>query len=247
MPKINMKTDIKDLNKKQKSVLALSIISLLLVVGIIIFIIINVQDKKETTITAENNEEWKNTGLIEIPKEELEDISIDYHEYCVSKTEEYKNCLWTKVEDGKIVVEEKGHNYVYIKSVDKMGKEGETKLYNIYIDTDKPIIEKVEQLEEDKLTVRVKAYDNTSSIDKYLFSLDGKEYNQGTMTYVLKDLDKTKAYVLYVTVIDKAGNSTTTAVKIGNQDIDIEVPNLEITEPIVDEPVVEQQSEITEQ
>ena len=67
------------------------------------------------------------------------------------------------------------------------------------------------------------------------------------MTYVLKDLDKTKAYVLHVTVFDKAGNSTTTAVKIGNQNIDIEVPNLEITEPIVDESVVEQQPEVTEQ
>lgn len=230
--KITMQSDVKNLNGKQIVGVTFIILLILGVLALAIYLIVdndnkNIEKEKEKQQQQRLTEEWKTVGLIELTKEELEDKDVDYYEYCVSNTKDYKNSLWTKVEDGKIAVNESGHKYVYVRSVDKDGNDSAVVLHELFVDTDKPVIEEVQELDEEQLTVRIKASDDTSSIKRYFFSIDNQNYEEITMTHTFKNLDKKEAYILYIVVEDQAGNSTKKAFKIGNKDIKLEVPNIE--------------------
>ena len=217
MEKDIFKKDITKLNTKDKALFACIIVVFiaLVVVGIIF---INKQNDKEEKERIEKNknsvqETWKTTEEVVTFEEEKK---ADHYEYCVSATKDNKECLWSRTEATTLTIDTNGHKYVYFKLVDKDGKVNKEDVKEVFIDTSKPIINDIQVLDEDKLTIRVDAVDNVSSIAKYYYSLDGENYTEGTMTYVHKDLSKTGTYTIYVKVEDKAGNTAIDSIQAVN-------------------------------
>jgi len=72
--------------------------------------------------------------------------------------------------------------YVTFRAVDNEGRRG----YNsntevVYIDNNNPVIKnvKIKERTTNTIKVEVEAKDEHSGIDKYLYSLDGKNYQEG--------------------------------------------------------------------
>ena len=217
MEKDIFKKDISALSTKDKIIFGCIIVIFLalVVVGIIL---INKQNDKEVKEKIEKNknsvvETWKTTEEVVTFEEEKK---ADHYEYCVSPTKDNKECLWSRTENTTLTIDTNGHKYVYFKLVDKNGKVTKEDVKEVFIDTSKPIINDIQVLEEDKLTIRIDAVDNVSSIAKYYYSLDGENYTEATMTYVYKDLSKTGTYTIYVKVEDKAGNIATDSIQVIN-------------------------------
>jgi hypothetical protein len=215
MEKDILKKDVTKLSTKDKILFAL-IIALFIAVIVVGIILINKKNDKDTLNKIEKNknnsvETWKTTE--EVVKFE-EEKTADHYEYCVSLTEDNKECLWSRTETPSLTIDTNGHKYVYFKLVDKNGKVTKEDVKEVFIDSSNPIINEIQVLEEEKVTIRVEAVDNVSSIAKYYYSLDGENYTEGTMTYVYKDLSKTGSYTVYVKVEDKAGNTATDSIQI---------------------------------
>ena len=216
MDKNALKKDIKDLNNgdKIKVVCILVVIALIVVAGVLLINKKNDDDlkKKIDDNKAKTVNRWKKSEKVEFNKDNKE---VKYYEYCLSTEKDKKDCLWSRTTDSSILIDVSGHKYVYYRLLDANSKVIKEDMQEVFIDNTEPIINEIEQLDEDKVTIRVNAIDNISSIDKYQYSLDGLEYFDGTMTYVFKDLSKDSNQIIYVKVIDMAGNSTTDSIKIG--------------------------------
>ena len=226
MEKDIFKKDITKLSTKDKIVF-----TFIIVIFIILIIFGIVLINKNTDKNAQNRREKNKNNVVENWKTTEEVVTFekektaDHYEYCVSITKDNKDCLWSRTDNNNITINTNGHKYVYFNLIDKDGKITKEDVKEVFIDTTKPIINEIQLLEEDKITIRVEAVDNISSIAKYYYSLDGDNYTEGTMTYVYKDLDKSGTYTIYVKVEDKAGNIAIGNIRIANGVKQIFTPN----------------------
>ena len=229
MEKDILKKDISKLSTKDKVIFTCIIVIFIALIAVGIILINKKNDKDELDKIEKNKvvEVWKDSTIVEFNQ----DKDTEYYEYCISTVKDNKDCVWSRTNETTLSINNNGHRYVYYKLIDKKSKVIKEYMEEVFIDNTVPVINKIEVLEEDKLTIRVDAIDNVSSIDKYYYSMDNENYTEGTMTYVLNELDKTKEYTIYVKVLDKAGNVATSSIKINNG-LKEEVNNT----PVLDEP-----------
>ena len=216
MEKNILKKDFKNIDKKDKAIVVCLIIIFVLIIATGIVFLIKKNDK-DTLDRIEKNkknvkEEWTTVSVVKFDEEK----DVKYYEYCANLTKDEKDCLWSITPEHEITISTNGHRYVFYRLIgndDKVIKKG---MKEIFVDNSKPVINKVDVLDEEYITLRVDAIDNVSSIAKYYYSLDDTNYTEGTMTNVFKDLDKNGNFTIYVKVVDAAGNEAVSSIAVGN-------------------------------
>lgn len=235
MEKDVLKKDFKKLNKKDKIIFISLVVVFLIIIAVGIILIIKKNDK-DTLDRIEKNkknskEKWSASEVVKFSDE----VDGNYYEYCVSLTKDNKDCLWSGTNNNELTINLNGHKYVYYKVIDSNDKVLKEDMKEVFVDNTVPVINDIEVLDEDIITVRVNAVDNISYVDKYYYSLDGENYTEGTMTNTFEGLDKNGNYTIYVKVVDAAGNTAVDSTTIGK------VENT----PVVPEPTPEIAPEVT--
>ena len=125
MEKDILKKDFRNINKKDKVIIYVAIAIFLIAIVAGIILIINKNDKDTLDRINKNNknkveEKWSNDKeIIEFSKEK----DAKYYEYCVSLTEDNKECLWSRTEQTSIEISTSGHKYVYYKVIGSNDKD----------------------------------------------------------------------------------------------------------------------------
>ena len=139
-----------------------------------------------------------------------------YYEYCIKNEKGTKGCEWKSTTTNNIVVAENGHKYVSVRGIDEDGNRTQVAEIELYIDNENPIIKnfKATKITGNSISVEARAEDKGCGLNKYYYSLDGKNYVEGSKEYTFNNLRNNTRYRVYVKVEDVVGNSIVVSMEV---------------------------------
>ena len=203
--------------KRKKRLIVLIILLLVLILFGIIILFNNGTFKKVfrskksigSPIVEKVSDNWEKKVLVKISKDSETNKTIDYYEYCISDKMDMKDCTWEKTLTKSVEVSKTGKHYVSFRAVTSDGEVGSSSVpVLVKIDNGNPKIEKIDKTEitENSISLYVHAIDKESGVNKYYYSLDGKNYKEGEKEYTFTNLKSNKEYEIYVKVVDALDN-----------------------------------------
>ena len=160
---------------------------------------------------------WGKKRKVVVVKDPETNKKIEYYEYCIRENLK-EECDYEKTNIKGVVVTETGHKYVSLRAVleDKTKSKEATK--EVYVDNATPEIGnfKITGATTNSIKVKTDAIDKHSGIDKYMYSLDGKTYQEGKEEYTYQNLKLDEKYTLYLKVIDKVGNESIVSIEVNS-------------------------------
>ena len=180
--------------------------------------IINIFGKKlSAPVIAADSTDWEKSSLVKVTKDAKTKSKIDYYEYCVVEDDNLDNCKWQKTKTKNASITTTGKHKVVFRAVDQDGnKSKNSNIVDVLVDNNSPIVEKViiGTREEDSIKVTVNANDTDSGLDKYYYSVDGVNYEEGKKDFTFRGLVPSSEYTVYIKLVDKVGNESIISFKV---------------------------------
>ncbi len=165
-------------------------------------------DKPTAPKITADSKTWGKKQVVKIKKDAKSNSGIAYYEYCIMSEKNFKNCDWKMTATKNMIASTTGKYYVVFRGVSNKGKSGKnSNIEEIWVDNESPniISLKIENQENGKAEITIKAEDKESGIKNYFYKLEN-EFKEGKESFTLEDLEEGKEYEITVRVEDKVGN-----------------------------------------
>ena len=168
----------------------------------------------------EAEEDWGKERIIKVVKDAKSCKILAFYEYCVKEEKSKEECKWEATYTKNTQVGKTGIWEVIFRGVDIEGKRGKEARKIVKVDNNSPEITNFKEIEVKEASIKVKteAKDNHSGIEKYMYSLDGVSYREGSKEYTFNNLESGKEYRIYVKVIDKVGNESIVSILVRTEE-----------------------------